>query len=146
MTIFYIIYLAYNWKALSLLSTSATLLVSLVNMSIYSVISLFMSSQKWQRTRNSQKLKKHPTFISTKYMLCLSIQFDIFLVWNIDDDLYLSKVLHWLSTVYASYQGSKDDLKRGLFWNMDPVFRLKKNSHLHFNVHIDNFEVVWLLW
>ena len=61
-------------------------------------------------------------------MLCLSIQFDIFLVWNIDDDLYLSKVLHWLSTVYASYQGSKDDLKRGLFWNMDPVFGLKETA------------------
>ena len=129
MTIFYIIYLAYNWKPLSLLSTSATLLVSLVNMSIYSVISLFMSSQKLKKKHGIAKnKKKHPTFISTKYMLCLSIQFDIFLVWNIDDDLYLSKVLHWLSTVYASYQGSKDDLKRGLFWNMDPVFRLKETT------------------
>ena len=111
MTIFYIIYLAYNWKALSLLSTSAMLLVSLVNMSVYSVISLFTNSQKFKKHGVAQefkkhgvpkKKKKHLTFISTKYMLCLSIQFDIFLVWNIDDDLYLSKVLHWLSTAYAS--------------------------------------------
>ena len=55
-------------------------------------------------------------------MFCLSIQFDIFLVRNIDNDLHLSKVLYESSTVYASYWGSKDDLKSELFLNIDLVF------------------------
>ena len=65
-------------KKLSLLSTSATLLVSLINMSIYSAISLFMRCLQIPKPWNSQELKKHPTFISTNHMLCLSIQFAIF--------------------------------------------------------------------
>ena len=47
-----------------------------------------------------------------------------------------------LSTIYPKYQVSKDDLKSGLFWNMDPVFRLKGMS-ISILMHIvDIFEVV----
>ena len=73
LAILFIICFAYNWKALSLLSTSAALLVSLMNMSIYSVTTIFMRCLQIQKQhRIAKKLfKKHPTFISTKHMLSI---------------------------------------------------------------------------
>ena len=49
-----------------------------------------------------------------------------FLVWNIDNDIYLSQFSNQLSTVYTSYWGSKDDIKDFYIkWRKSPVFALK---------------------
>ena len=74
LAILYILCFAYNWKAVSLLSTSATLLVSLYNeySHIFSYQYFHGMLANPKTTRNSQKtFKKHPTFISTKHMLTI---------------------------------------------------------------------------